>query len=291
MTELKCLTTKEVARLCRVSGATVKRWEDAGLLKSERTSGGHRRFRAEEVARFQLELGLGLKQFHGDESVANSGARRRDKKNQSASALFQSLMAGSEEAATNILVNAYLQGESLTEIFDREICPAMRKIGELWFNGEITIAQEHLATRVACNAVYKLRNTLSVPKMTNKLAICCAMEGEFHEFPVHLAQVSIENEGWEVVNFGANTPLYCLAEEVAKHAPKVVCFSATIIGDLERLAREYKLFREQIAKLKTLIVLGGRVFDDKPIRRRFPAEFYAQSFGEVAGFVRGLTEK
>jgi excisionase family DNA binding protein len=290
MPDLKCLTTKEVARLCRVSDASVKRWEAAGLLKSERTSGGHRRFRAEEVARFQREQNLGLKQFHGDESVAKATVRLRDAKNRTDSVLLQALLAGCEESAANVLINAHLQGELLTEIFDREVCPVMRKIGELWFNGKITIAQEHLATRVASNAIYKLRNTLAVPKMTNDLALCCAMEGEFHEFPVHLAQVSIENEGWEVINFGANTPLYCLAEEVARHAPRVICISATIIGDLERLAREYKLFTEQISKLKTSIVLGGRVFEDEPVRRRFPAHFYAQSFGAVAGFVRGLTK-
>ncbi len=83
MADLKCFTTKEVARLCRVSDATVKRWEDAGLLQSERTSGGHRRFRAEEVIRFQREQCLGLKQSHGDESVIKATARVRDKKNPS----------------------------------------------------------------------------------------------------------------------------------------------------------------------------------------------------------------
>ncbi len=80
MADIKGFTTIEVARLCRVSDATVKRWEEAGLLKSERTSGGHRRFRAEEVARFQREQGLGLKQSHGDESVIKTTNRARDKK-------------------------------------------------------------------------------------------------------------------------------------------------------------------------------------------------------------------
>ena len=60
MTQTKSLTTRQVANLCSVSHATVKRWEDAGLLVSERTNGGHRRFRAEEVARFQLEQNLSL---------------------------------------------------------------------------------------------------------------------------------------------------------------------------------------------------------------------------------------
>ena len=54
------LTTKEVARICRVSDATVKRWAAAGLIDSEKTSGGHRRFRFDDVAKFQQSQGLGL---------------------------------------------------------------------------------------------------------------------------------------------------------------------------------------------------------------------------------------
>ncbi|HEX8638341.1 MAG TPA: B12-binding domain-containing protein, partial [Pyrinomonadaceae bacterium] len=148
----KNLTTKEVARLCRVSDATVKRWEDAGLIKSERTSGGHRRFRAEEIARFQREQNLGLKLTHGDESVARAATRRRVNKNHSHSSLFHSLVAGAEEEAANLLVGAHLRDKPLIEIFDGLICPAMRRVGELWYKGELTIAQEHLATRTAHNA-------------------------------------------------------------------------------------------------------------------------------------------
>jgi len=291
MTDLKCLTTKEVARLCRVSDATVKRWEAAGLLKSERTSGGHRRFRAEEVIRFQREQSLGLKKSHGDESVVAAAARRRENKHSHGSPLFRSLIAGCEEAATNILIGEYLQGKSLEEIFDDWICPAMRLVGELWLEGKLTISQEHLATRTAHNSIYKLRNILSVPEMTDELAICCAMEGDFHELPAHLAQMIIENEGWEVLNFGANTPLKCLAKEILQHSPKMVCISATIIADVELLARDYKCFAERISKLGIPIVAGGRVFKDETVRRHFPAEIYAESFADIANFTRKLIEK
>lgn len=98
MADVKGFTTIEVARLCRVSDATVKRWGEAGLLKSERTSGGHRRFRAEEAARFQREQGIGLKQSHGDESVVKTTNRARDKKNLSDSAFLRTLIDGGEEA-------------------------------------------------------------------------------------------------------------------------------------------------------------------------------------------------
>ena len=287
MTDLKCLTTKEVARLCRVSDATVKRWEDAGLLQSERTSGGHRRFRAEEVVRFQRQQNLGLKKCHGDESVI-SVAARHEYKYSVGSPLFKSLIAGCEEAAANLLIGEYLEGKTLTQIFDDFICPAMRAIGELWLKGKITVSQEHLETRTAQNSIYKLRNSLPVPKMTDKLAVCCAMEGDFHELPAHLAQITIENEGWEVLNFGADTPLKCLAKEISQHAPQVICLSATIITDVESLVRDYKCFAGRARKLKIPIVLGGRVFKEKSVRRLFPADFYARSFADVAKFTRKL---
>lgn len=288
MTELKCLTTKEVARLCRISDATVKRWEVAGLLKSERTNGGHRRFRADEIIRFQREQRLGLKQCHGDESVIMATTRRRGDRNLSSSACLHALMIGCEEAVANILISAYLDGKSLTEIFDEVVCAAMCQIGELWFKGEISVTQEHLATRAACSALYKLRHTLPVPKMTDKLAMCCAVEGDFHELPTHLVQMTFENEGWEVMNFGANTPLYSLAEDVLQHSPQIICIAATIVSDVERLLRDYKIFTEQISKLKTPILIGGKAFKDEQIRQRFPAQFYAQNFAETAEFTRNL---
>lgn len=288
MTDLKCLTTKEVARLCRVSAATVKRWEVAGLLTSERTSGGHRRFRAEEVVRFQREQKLGLKKSHGDESIVSIAVRRRENKNSTDSTLFHSLVSGSEEATTNELIGEYLQGKSLTEIFDHSICPAMRYIGELWVKGKLSISQEHLATRTVQNSIYKLRNFLPVPQMTDSLAVCFAMEGDFHELTTHLAQITIENEGWEVLNFGANTPLKCLANEILASSPQMICISATIIADVAELARKYRHFAERINKAKIPIVLGGRAFGDFSTRQHFPAAAYAKSFAEVAKFARDL---
>lgn len=294
MINVKFLTTKEVARLCRVSDATVKRWEDAGLLVSERTNGGHRRFRAEEIARFQRENNLGIKICHGDESANSATTRRRAKKSysnyidfkegSSASLFFHALIAGREEEATNVLINDFLQGESLAKIFDSTIAEAMRVIGELWMRGELTVAQEHLATRATLNAVHKLRSIVPVAESNGKIAMCCAIEGDFHELSTHLAQMVFESEGWEVLNFGSNTPLYSFADEVLHHSPELLCISATLITDIERLSRDYKEFQSKIAKLKIPIIIGGRAFEDERLRFRFPANLYAKKFIEVVEF-------
>ncbi len=289
MPESSCLTTKEVARLCRVSDATVKRWEEAGLLRSERTSGGHRRFRAEEVARFQRETGLGLKQQHGEDSAVGSAAsRRRSKKSHSTSSLFHSLVAGREDEASNIIINSCLRGVPLTQVFDELITEAMTRIGDLWYAGELTIAQEHLATRTILNAIQKLRGVIPVPQPNGMLAMCCGFEGDYHELAIQLAQMTLESCGWEVVNFGPNTPLYALETEVLQHSPEIVCISSTIIGDLERTSRDYREFLAKIERLGVAVVLGGRVFQDERIRQRFPCRLIAKSFGDVGSFAAQL---
>jgi MerR family transcriptional regulator, light-induced transcriptional regulator len=289
VSETNYLTTKEVARLCRVSDATVKRWEDAGLLKSERTTGNHRRFRAEEVARFQREQGLGQKVCHGDQSVSSSVARRKNLAGSNAT-LFDLLVSGCEEETANYIIGTYLQGTELTEIFDDLLSPAMRRIGELWYSGELSVAQEHLASRAAHYGVHKLRAALPLPEMKSRTAFCATFEGDLHELPSYLAQVTIENEGWEVMNFGANTPFFSLKEEILQYSPQAVCLSATYITEHERLSRDYKELHEITQRLKIPLILGGKMFEDDHVRRRFPAEFYARSYAEVSHFIERLTE-
>lgn len=286
MPNLKYFTTKEVARLCRVSDATVKRWEDAGLLNSERTNGGHRRFLAEEVAKFQRKTNLGLKRNHGDDSLVKINLLRQNNKYSLASPLFISLLDACETDAANLIIGELLQKKDPAEIFDNFICPAMHEIGELWAAGELSVAEEHLATRTVCNAIHKLRSTLSVPESKEKLIMCCAVENDFHELPTFLAQVVLENEGWEVMNFGANTPLECLTKEVLKQKPDALCISATFIGNIEKFSAEYKIFAPQAEKSNTKIIFGGKVFCDKSVRKLFPKAIFIKTFSELAKFAR-----
>ena len=277
-----CLTTKDVARLCKVSDATVKRWAESGLIRSERTSGGHRRFRADEVARFQKEQKLGVKHSPGDESVVTAATRRRVNRELSEREMFHSLVNGKEEEVANLLIKEFLGGASLGKIFDDSVASTMQRIGELWFEGKVSVAHEHLATRAALCAVHKLRSVVPVQNYCKKLMFCFAIEGDFHELSSHLAQMVFESEGWEVMNFGANTPLFAVADEVIHHSPELICISSTIMTDVERFSRDYEAFRKKIRSRTIPIVLGGRAFEDPKIHKRFPADHYPENFEELS---------
>ena len=266
------LTTKQVARLLSVSEATVKRWADDGVLTSAKTVGGHRRFSIESIAQLRREKDL----HGGTASVAK--VKKKTKPLSSADDFRRLILAGDEVEAGAALVDAYLAHHSLDSIFETIVTQAMHHIGDLWIEGSVTVADEHLATRVVLTALQKLRSVVAPPEPNGLHAICCASEGDLHELPVHLVTLILEAKGWNVTNLGANTPLFSLQEMVSRRRPQLVCISARTIPDLDRAAAEFAQLRRVANKLNTKIVLGGEALRNPNMRVRFPADFFPADF-------------
>jgi methanogenic corrinoid protein MtbC1 len=150
------------------------------------------------------------------------------------------------------------------------------------------VAQEHLATRAAAQALQTLDRVVAEPEPNNLLAVCCSTEDDFHELPIQCAELILRHEGWEVLNLGANTPFYALTEIVARIHPALVCVASTILGDLDRAVREFQELRAQASRVGASIVLGGAGFADAQIRRRLPAELHADNFRQLLDFANTL---
>lgn len=60
MSEEQLLTPNDVARLLLVSPVTVRQWAQKGLIESQATPGGHRRFTCQAVNAFAAARGLAL---------------------------------------------------------------------------------------------------------------------------------------------------------------------------------------------------------------------------------------
>ena len=67
--------------------------------------------------------------------------------------------------------------------------------------------------------------------------------------------------------------------------PALVCVAATVIADVERIARDYQEFRRDLEKLNVKILVGGRAFAAETTRRRFPADLRAENFQQLSEYV------
>ncbi|HSD47275.1 MAG TPA: B12-binding domain-containing protein [Pyrinomonadaceae bacterium] len=280
------LTTKEVARLLHVSEATVKRWADDGLLPSSKTAGGHRRFSARSIASLRRDKGIGTAP-----ALQQPPKKGRAVSLTSSVRFTELLLKGDEKEAAAQLIHAYMEGQSLVALFDKTITEAMHEVGKLWSRGTITVADEHLASRVVLSALQGLRSVVVPAGPAGMKAICCGIEGDLHELPVHLAEIILEIEGWDTRNLGPNTPLFSLREMVTQQRPQLVCISARSIADLDRATSEYVQLRKVTARLGASVVIGGEGFRDPAIRQRFPSDLYAENFAGLAKFVKTLANR
>jgi excisionase family DNA binding protein len=283
------LTTRQLARLWSVSEASIKRWADAGHLQTSRTVGGHRRFSLAEVARFQTERGLGTasRQAEG----ARAEVRLPDSEfvaGRLAERFFDSIREGREAVSAALLLGEHVRGVELAVLLDEAVMPALRRVGNLWHAGEMSVAEEHLATVSATRAVEVLAAASRREQPGARTAVVCAAEDEFHQLPILCAQAVLEADGWRVNNLGPHTPFFALTDFVEHYSPALVCVSSTTTAGLARGARDYARFLEVTRERGSRVILGGPGFAGEGVRRQFPADLHAESYRALVEFARGL---
>lgn len=284
---VKFLTTRQLAGLWMVSEATIKRWADAGQLGSTRTVGGHRRFPVEEVVRFQTERNLGAVAVGAQKAALVLEAAEPPDEAELAEGFFRAVTRGHSAEAAATLLGAHLRGMPLGRLLDVALAGSMRRVGELWHDAEMSVAEEHVATSAAAQALRTLSDSTRRPADHDGcLAVCCAAEGEMHVLPVLCAQTILESEGRGVLYLGPHTPFFALAELVERRRPALVCVSSTVQLELEHNARDFGRLRDAARACGARVVLGGEGFKGEAVRRRFPADLHAESFEEFEEFLR-----
>jgi methanogenic corrinoid protein MtbC1 len=201
---------------------------------------------------------------------------------------YVALMDGRDEELSSLLINLYLHGQTVASLADRFLCAAMRRVGDLWHRGEITVAQEHVATRAALNALGSLEAVTHIDREGRRLALCCSVEEDFHYLPLRLAALTLAAEGFEVLNIGMSTPFSALTESLERFQPHLICVSSTVLINLDRAAHEYAGFHRAARRRRARLVLGGAGFADAGVRGRFPADLHAESFRQLEEFVATL---
>ncbi|WP_371018852.1 cobalamin B12-binding domain-containing protein [Pseudalkalibacillus sp. JSM 102089] len=152
---------------------------------------------------------------------------------------------------SELMENSYLTFEVLTQ--------AMHRIGILWEENKISVADEHLAT-TTCD--YVLSRYAHYRKMANRnsegpKALFLCIEQEQHYLGVKMISLLFEEYGFQTKLFGANLPLEYTLDQAKKWGASVVGISVSIRHHAERLNR-YVTELEGLPHSPEIIV-GGRL--------------------------------
>ena len=171
------------------------------------------------------------------------------------------LIEGDPFAAETLIREAMDADLSGAVIDDEIITPALFRVGELWEQGNISVAEEHLATEIVIRVLALQREAQRVARERGgHRVVLAALPGELHVVALRMADNLLREAGYDVAMLGADVPAEALAAFAVTHESAVICLSATMPVDLDEVDGLIRTVREEWPR--ATFVIGGAGFED-----------------------------
>ena len=172
------------------------------------------------------------------------------------------LLTGDEVAAELTIRDALEARLTKADIDDQIIAPALWYVGELWQRGEITIADEHLATEISLRVLALHREAHRLTAHRRRASVMLAApSGERHIVALEMVADLLREAGYRVLMLGSDVPSAALAVAAERHKPDVIAMSATMPGGGDRMVIAADEVQERWSGAR--FVVGGRALTSR----------------------------
>ena len=203
-------------------------------------------------------------------------------------AYAKALLAGDEVGAELAVRDALDARLSTAQIDDEIIAPALWLVGELWERGEISVADEHIATEISLRvlALEQEAERLAQDRRGRRVMLA-APQGERHVVALRMTGSLLRDAGYRVLMVGGDVPPEALAATAGRHRPDVVCLSATMPGEEDRAFVAMDEVQQRWPSAG--FVLGGRGLTSRS--RAYPGVEVCRRVGEVVEAVDAVVQR
>lgn len=156
------------------------------------------------------------------------------------------------DAATEALDAGLPPSQVLTDV----LAPSMRRIGDLWEQGVVTTADEHLATAITERVLADLYRThFSAAPRSRETVLVTSVDRETHVLGTRMIADVLEGAGFRVVFLGGDLPVGALIAAIERHRPAALLLGATFQESADSLRVTCQEVRVQAPDLPILV--GG----------------------------------
>ncbi len=175
------------------------------------------------------------------------------------------LLGGDEAAIEEIVSRARSRGVDTALVVRDLVMPALSEVGRMWERGEVSVAEEHLATALATRVVARSAGAATLPLGPGRPRILLAcLAGEFHDVGIRLLSDVARESGWDAESLGANVPREALVRFVAQRPPAALALSVSLAGHVPEAARTIEEVRAAAPGITVLV--GGLAIREEPER-------------------------
>ncbi|HZB07363.1 MAG TPA: MerR family transcriptional regulator [Thermoleophilaceae bacterium] len=275
-----------------ISADVLRAWEKRyGVLKPSRTEGGYRLYSEHDEWRVRLmqqKLWSGLSAAEAAREVArmDEDSELPDGSTETPSELAHRLgeaLESFDEETAHELIDRLLGLHGLDRAIRDALLPYLRDLGARWARREISVAQEHFASRLIEARLLALARGWN--RGPGRRAVLACPSGEQHTLPLVCFGLILRNRGWRNVYLGADTPpstVHMAADTIDADVVVLAAVSpdrfAPIAKDLVGLSRRRALVLggagatpELAAELDIQCLHGDPVTAAETLSRRFAA--------------------
>lgn len=193
-----------------------------------------------------------------------------------ASTYLAHVAAGEREQAVRLVHGAVSGGTPVPSVVQDVLAPAQREVGERWYRGEWSVADEHAATAISETAAAVLPRHDGLARV-----VFACPDGEWHTLPSRLA--SLAATGVHSTLLGPGLPADDLRRYLEAIEPDALALSCTVGTSL--LAATDAIAVAHAAGVA--VVVGGRAVDGHRAAR-LGADAHLDDAPALAGVVLGL---
>src|SRR5690606_31312614 len=254
-------TIAEAEERSGVPAATLRQWERRyGVPRPQRSGGGYRLYSDEnlvEIRSMRGHIADGVSASRAAELVREQAPATDQARPpfELAEALTGALLAFDAAKAEALLSEAYAL-HAVEDVLLDVVRPAMVRIGDLWHQGQVSVATEHYATNFVQGRLRLLLALMARAPQARRVVVACA-PGERHELGALMLAIMLRRAGLDVVYLGSDTPLEDLVDLTKNTEVAAVFLSAARPESVAALRKE----RSLLSRLESLLVLGGRGFE------------------------------
>jgi methanogenic corrinoid protein MtbC1 len=224
------LNIAALARRTGVAADTLRKWEQRyGVLRPARTPGGQRRYSELDVERVEwlrARLAEGYRIGEASALLGPGEWRAARTPHELQQTLFAAVQRSDPTALCQLLDQAFAIEP---QVAFREILePLLARVGTAWQRGELSVAQEHLATQ-AVRARLAWRLAEARAGVLGAAVLAC-LPGERHDVGLLMLAVLLQADGWSVAYLGAETPLEDALALARRVSARLLCLSTTLVG-------------------------------------------------------------
>jgi len=174
---------------------------------------------------------------------------------------LEALLTGDRRHCRAIIEDVLHQNSaSITGVYCDIIWPIMVEIDKLHRAERITLAQEHLATRINRTIVDQLQNKLPRQAQIDKKVVVCSSLRETSELGGQMIADMFESTGWNVRFLGGGMTNDDILSYVNQFSPDIFVIYGTEPGEAPEIRGIIDRIREINACPEMKIMLSGGVF-------------------------------